>query len=88
VGPIALAKAFTSESRSPGEAAFCVAELALALKRVRAERAAVGGLAAKQVREQVRDCIREVEQFTKDAGLQAPPAIERYVQGAFAEAKR
>lgn len=88
VGPMALARAFQSESRSPGEAAFFLAELALALTRVRPERTAAGGLAAAVVREAIRGCIEVVEGFMNASGLETPPAIQRYVERAFAEAKR
>jgi hypothetical protein len=86
VGPMALADCYMREASHPGEARFCLAEIALALRRVHPGKAAADGLSHTAVVESLR---KAVEQLTKRAaGIQSVPDLDRYVEAAFAEAMR
>ena len=90
VGPMALSKAFVDEAQQPGEAAFFLAELALSLSRVRADRAAAGGLKRKVVRELLAESITKIQQSAKDLGRghAASTPLHRYVGRAFEVARQ
>ncbi|ODU16139.1 MAG: hypothetical protein ABS80_20670 [Pseudonocardia sp. SCN 72-51] len=70
LGPVALAEAFVRDARSPGEAAFFLAELALTLARVRPGEIARGGAEEAVVAaslSRVRDAVRgRVDGFLDD----------------------
>jgi hypothetical protein len=87
VGPLALADAFVKEARLPGEAHFCLAELALALRRVRPEVPAQGGLPASEITTCLNQAIREVQDRATQLGKH-PDAVllDEYVARAFEEA--
>ena len=61
VGPMALANAFLKEARLPGEAKFCLAELALSLRRVDPMVPAQGGLSATVIQSLIAQAIAEIE---------------------------
>ena len=87
VGPMRLADAFLSEAVLPGEARFYLAELALALGRVRPARPASGGLAAATIATLLDGAVRALTRMA--SGATAGPSarmLERYVEDAFAEA--
>lgn len=86
VGPMALADCYVHEAAHPGEAKFCLAEIALALRRVRPEKAALDCLPRRAVAESLRKAIDELTK--RAAGIAAVPDIDRYVEAAFAEAAR
>jgi hypothetical protein len=87
VGPQALAAAIRKDTRSPEEACFFLAELALALKRVRAAEPARGGLAVEVIQDRLRACIHDIGQTA--ASFRRPgSAVDRYVEAAFEEAGR
>ncbi len=88
IGPRALAEAFRKDARSPDEARFFLAELALTLKRVRVEEAAHGGVEARQIREQLARSIADLEAWTATLPGGDGPAMRRYVTEAFAEARK
>ncbi|MCI0487102.1 MAG: hypothetical protein L0229_10935 [Blastocatellia bacterium] len=88
VGPKALAEAFLKEARTPDEARFLLAELALALGRVQPEQEARGGLSANEIRERIKSVIRDIEQRVASVAPGESQAINRYVLEAFKEANR
>jgi hypothetical protein len=89
VGPLALADAFVREARLPGESQFCLAELALALRRVRPEMPAQGGLPVSEVKACLDDTIREVHaRVARLAGSGSSELLDQYVNAAFEEAAR
>jgi hypothetical protein len=88
VGPLALAEAFRREARAPGEARFFLAELALVLKRIRAERAAAGGLSQKAIRERILEFIIEIERMAESIGSGGGALMDRYIMESFQEARR
>jgi hypothetical protein len=86
IGPMRLAEAFVKEARLPGEAQFCLAELALALRRVKVERAAEGGLSKDEIRASIAETIRDIE--ARALGLIGSPdaaLLDEYVKAAFLE---
>jgi hypothetical protein len=87
IGPMTLALAFMKESRLPGEAQFCLAELALTLRRVNVERTAEGGLSKQEIRTSITEMIREIE-ARASAVIRSPDAalLDEYVKAAFVEA--
>ena len=89
IGPITLAQALTAEAKLPGEAKFCLAELALALSRVDARRAAVGGLPKTVIVKCLSEVIREIERSTLALPSTAvTSSLDDYVAAALLEAKR
>jgi hypothetical protein len=89
IGPMTLAYALTKEAKLPGEAKFCLAELALALSRVNPKKPAVGGLSKGIIVECLAAVIRAIE--LQALGLPSATAtspLENYVTAAFSEAKR
>jgi hypothetical protein len=86
VGPMALADGYVREACFLGEAKFCLAEIALALRRVRPDKAAVDGLARAAVSEALDKAIAEVAQ--RAAHIPPIPELDRYAEAAFAEATR
>jgi hypothetical protein len=88
IGPRALAEAFRRDARSPDEARFFLAELALALKRVRVEEGARGGLEASLIRERLDARLAELEARAATMQGGSGLAMDRYITGAFAEARR
>lgn len=64
VGPLALARALAEAARSPGEACFLLAEVALALGRVDVAKVAVG-IGQEQVHREVTGVRAEVEQMAR-----------------------
>lgn len=85
VGPVALANALLREARNASEAAFFLAELALTLKRVHAERAAEGGLKVNAIRAGIGACLAEIRALLPVSPAGQSP-VDRYVKRAFAEA--
>jgi hypothetical protein len=89
VGPMALAAAFQRESLYAAETRFYLAELALALKRVRVERAAGATLATDEVGGRLMACIWEVETAATSLEVRASSSpLDRYIQQAFAQARQ
>jgi hypothetical protein len=86
VGPMALAEGYVREAGFAGEAKFCLAEIALALRRVRSDKAAVDGLARAAVSEALNKAIAELAE--RAAQIPPVPALDRYAEAAFAEAAR
>jgi hypothetical protein len=87
VGPMALAAAFVKEAKLPGEARFCLAELALTLRRVDPTVPAQGGLAAGVIRELVYDAITEIQSQAGEVESSGDASmLDRYVADAFREA--
>jgi hypothetical protein len=88
IGPSALAEAFKKDARSPGEARFFMAELALALKRVRVDEAACGGIAVDLIRDRLATSISDLEaQAGAIKGEHGLP-LDRYIIEAFAAARK
>ena len=90
VGPLALARALAEGARSPGEAAFLLADLALALGRLDVGAMATG-VAEDEVRHELGDVRAQIEGLaaTQLADPNAvPPAMRQYVARAFAEVRR
>jgi hypothetical protein len=90
VGPLALAGAIAAEASSAGEAAFLLADLALALGRLDV-RAMATGVPEAEVRAALDAVRREIEALAvarlADAAA-VPPAMRDYVARAFEEARR
>ena len=87
VGPMTLADAFVREARLAGEAQFCLAELALSLRRVDVKRAAEGGLAAAVIRECIETAILEIESRASALPTTSETSmLDTYVREAFLEA--
>jgi hypothetical protein len=87
VGPMTLADAFVREARLSGEASFCLAELALTLRRVNVKRPAQGGLDASVIQGAIDAAVKEIE--ARAAGLPGSPdtsSLDAYVREAFMEA--
>jgi hypothetical protein len=86
VGPAALARALTEAASSPGEAAFLLADLTLALRRVQVEKVAAG-LDAAEVRAEIVAVRRDIEsmarQFLADPAM--PSRMAQYVEQTLAE---
>lgn len=90
VGPLALARAIRQDARSPGEAVFLLADLALALCRLDV-RAMAAGVAEDEVRRELAAVRREIEELARgrlahDAAV--PAAMRDYIARAFEEAGR
>jgi hypothetical protein len=86
VGPLALARALAEAARSPGEAGFLLAEVALALRRVDVAKVAVG-VGQEQVRGEVTAVRAEVEQMARHS-LQRdamPDGMADYISRALGE---
>lgn len=86
VGPMALADCYMREASYPGEAKFCLAEIALALRRVRPEKVAADGFPPSAIVEVIGKSIEEL--MRRAAGIASVPDIDRYVEAAFEEALR
>jgi CRP-like cAMP-binding protein len=86
VGPLALAEGYAREASFAGEAKFCLAEIALTLHRVQADKVAADGLQ----RSEVSECLkRAIRQLTERAAQMPPVAeLDRYASAAFEEAAR
>jgi hypothetical protein len=90
VGPLALARAIAEEARSPGEAAFLLVDLTLALRRLDV-RVMASGIGEEAVRAELEAVRREIEELARGrlAPEDAVPAAMRdYVARAFQEAQR
>jgi hypothetical protein len=90
VGPVALAQALEREARSPGEAAFLLVEILLALRRIVIPRVAVG-VPAEKVRAEVGAVRVQIEALLQGRLAQdgqVPPPLAAYVARALAEARR
>jgi hypothetical protein len=89
VGPIALARALVEAAQSPGEAAFLLAEVALALRRVDVKKVAVG-VDVKEVRHAVQAVRIEIDErarrYLADGAM--PKRMADYIEQALAEAGR
>jgi thioredoxin-like negative regulator of GroEL len=83
---MALAEGYVREAGFAGEAKFCLAEIALALRRVRSDKAAVDGLSRAAVSEALNKAIAELAE--RAAQIPPVPALDRYAEAAFAEAAR
>jgi hypothetical protein len=88
IGPRALAELLCKDAPSPDEGRFFLAELALALKRVRVEEASRGGVEAIVIRDRIVTLIHELE--ARVAGMPGGrgSSMDRYITEAFAEAKK
>lgn len=86
VGPMALAESYMCEASHPGEAKFCLAEIALALSRVRNDKSAADGVPSSAMEDLLRRAISELA--TRAADIESVPDLDRYVEAAFAEATR
>lgn len=89
IGPMRLAEAFVREAPLPGESKFYLAELALALSRVRPSLPASGGLRLKTVTQLIAAAVQELE----DCAASLPPTsdavvLDTYVTAAFDEATK
>lgn len=86
VGPMALAEGYVREASFRGEARFCLAEIALTLKRIQPDKVAADGLP----RAAVADCLQRAIQQLAERATHVPsvPEIDRYVAAAFGEATR
>jgi hypothetical protein len=84
VGPMALAESYVREAGSMGEARFCLAEIALTLRRVRPDRVAIDGLSATGIAESLNKAVRQLAE--RAAGLPAVPGIDRYAAAVFEQA--
>jgi hypothetical protein len=90
VGPLALARAIAQDARSPGEAVFLLADLALALRRLDV-RAMAGGVAEEEVRRELDAVRHEIEALARSRlgdTAAVPPAMRDYADRAFQEARR
>lgn len=85
VGPVALAEGYVREASTP-EAKFCIAEIALALHRIKLAKVAAGGLPRTVVAELLKRAIEGLAE--RAARLAADTQIDRYVTAAFEEAMR
>jgi hypothetical protein len=86
VGPMALADCYMREASHPGEANVFLAEIALAMRRVRPDRVDADGLSHAAV---IEVLMKAIEELTKRAaGIQSVPDLDQYVEAAFAEAMR
>jgi len=87
VGPMALAQALMREARSDGEVCFLIAEVVLALRRVRVPLEG-GGLDANEVSQQMAAVQAEIAEMAsaklRDSGS-VPPQLAKYVCAALEE---
>lgn len=81
IGPMALAESYVREVGSTGEARFCLAEIALTLRRVLPEKVALDGLPATVIAESLHKAIRQLAE--RAASLPAVPGIDRYAAAVF-----
>jgi hypothetical protein len=87
IGPITLADAFVREASLPGEAKFYLAELALALNRVRPERGASGGLSVTTIADLLLLAVLELEaKALALPSMSDTRMLDEYATEAFAEA--
>ena len=87
IGPMTLADAFLREATLPGEAKFYLAELALALKSVKPERAAAGGLSVTRISRLLASAVRDLA--SRALALPSTPdtaILDDYAREAFGEA--
>lgn len=88
VGPLALAKAFSAEARLEGEASFYLAELALAIGRVRPRVPAEGGLSVVAIRSLLGALLNDIVDLSTRINSMAPSSpLGRYITSAFLKAK-
>lgn len=89
VGPVALARALVEAARTPGEAAFLLAEVALALRRVDVKKIAVG-VRVKDVGGAVDAVRTDIDGLARRylADERTPKRMADYVEKALAEAGR
>ena len=71
IGPMALADAFVRDATIGGEAKFYLAELAPALRRVKPEEPARGGLAIQTIEEMLNLATKSIQ--TKAVALPGDP---------------
>ena len=86
VGPLALAEGYVREASFAGEAKFCIAEIALALRRVQPDKVAVDGLPRSVVTESLKKAIQQLAE--EAAKIRPVPELDRYAGAAFAEAQQ
>ncbi|OGA13218.1 MAG: hypothetical protein A3H32_15260 [Betaproteobacteria bacterium RIFCSPLOWO2_02_FULL_63_19] len=86
VGPLALAEGYVREASFAGEAKFCIAEIALALRRVQPDKVAVDGLPRSVVAESLKKAIQQLAE--EAAKIHPVPELDRYANDAFAEARQ
>jgi hypothetical protein len=87
IGPMALADAFVRDAKIDGEAKFYLAELALALSRVKPEQPMPGEFATEAIKQMLDTAIREIQ--SKALALPSTPQtkmLDDYVSAAFVEA--
>lgn len=87
VGPMALADAFVRDANIEGEAKFYLAELALALRRVKPEQPVTGGFATEAIEQMLALAIGKIQ--TIALAIPSTPQtkmLDDYVGAAFAEA--
>jgi len=88
IGPLALARAFIREGTSTGEKRFCLAEIALAVGRVRVASTAAAGMKPAAIRGSLRQVTGEIEELLPSSGSGTPDGMDEYVRSAFEEASR
>jgi len=89
IGPMTLAHALIQGAKLPGEAKFCLAELALALSRVDPQKPALGGLSKGVIDECLATVIHELEVLALALPSATPASpLETYVKAAFSKAKK
>lgn len=86
VGPAAVAAAIRREAVTEEESLFFLAELALALSRVRVREAARGGLSPRQIEQRLRAAITEAEEIATPLFDAKDSAVSRYAREAFRKA--
>lgn len=84
VGPMALAEGYAREAGSTGEARFCLAEIALTLKRVQPHKISLDGLPAAAIAELLHNAIRQLAE--RASSLPAVPGVDRYAAAVFEQA--
>jgi hypothetical protein len=84
-GVIALVNAISRQDRQEQEKTFLLAEIAVELARVVPQRSP-GCLQRRQVREALRECIREIRARISLDALGHLPELKAYVRQAFREA--
>ena len=86
IGPMALADAFVRDAKIDGEAKFYLAELALALSRVKPEQPMPGEFATEAIKQMLDIAVREIQ--SKALALPSTPQPKMlvvFVSGAFVE---
>jgi hypothetical protein len=89
VGPLALAQALVGAARTPGEGAFLLADVALALRRLDVAKIAVG-VPAQDVVRAIEAAMVEIEGLARRylSHREMPKPMAEYIHRALAEARR